>query len=350
MGVRWIGSKARVVGEIMRIVGPTSVGGAFVDAFAGTGVVAQAAAAHGWRVRVNDHLLCATIATAARLTATSEVPFAALGGYEEALKRLQATPSRQGFIWEEYSPASAAHGPYTRMYLTEGNAAKIDGIRAQIAEWDEAGITSPAETRLLIADLLAAVNSVANIAGTYGCFLSHWSPAAKKALTLRPRELAPESCGLEVFNVDVNDVPVAPEDTAYLDPPYTKRQYAAYYHLQETVAHGDRPSVAGKTGLRPWQSKASVYCYKSKALEALTDVVTNLDAHRILLSYSSEGHVVLADLQGHLSALGTVTVHQLGAIGRYRPNKPAVDGGSDVNEYVVELMKATAPDEMVASV
>ena len=44
-------------------------------------------------------------------------------------------------------------------------------------------------------------------------------------------------------------------DTVYLDPPYTKRQYAAYYHVLETLAYGDEPEVSGVTGLRPWEGK-----------------------------------------------------------------------------------------------
>ena len=36
---------------------------------------------------------------------------------------------------------------------------------------------------------------------------------------------------------------VSPGDTVYLDPPYTKRQYASYYHIPETIAYHDEPKV-----------------------------------------------------------------------------------------------------------
>ena len=112
-------------------------------------------------------------------------------------------------------------------------------------------------------------------------------------------------------------------DVAYFDPPYTKRQYAAYYHLLETIAVGDSPDVVGVTGLRPWQSLASDFCYKTKALKAISTLVAATPARRILLSYSSEGHVTLDALREALSAHGEVKVHDLGAIGRYRPNSVA---------------------------
>lgn len=56
---------------------------------------------------------------------------------------------------------------------------------------------------------------------------------------------------------DVFDVPNAAHDLVYLDPPYTKRQYASYYHILETVALGDEPEVKGVAGLRPWKNLAS---------------------------------------------------------------------------------------------
>jgi adenine-specific DNA-methyltransferase len=43
------------------------------------------------------------------------------------------------------------------------------------------------EERLLLADLLAATNRVANIAGTYGCFLSHWNMYGPRQAEIRER-------------------------------------------------------------------------------------------------------------------------------------------------------------------
>jgi adenine-specific DNA-methyltransferase len=350
VAVRWLGSKARVVDELLQVIGPpTGDDAAFVDAFAGTGVVAAGAAKRGWRVRINDHLLCATLASAARLTAKSDVPFRRFGGYHAAIKALQRAPRRHGFIWSQYSPASANEASRARMYFTEENAAKIDGVRATIQSWAAGGVITQVEERLLIADLLGAVDSVANIAGTYGCFLSYWSPQACRPLTLSPRALLERPCDLEVFNVDVKDTPAAPHDTVYLDPPYTKRQYAAYYHIQETVAHGDEPTITGITGLRPWRHKSSDFCYKSRALGALVELAAALDSRRVFLSYSSEGHVALEDLRAGLEGLGALTVYMLGEVGRYRPNRAAVDAGSAVKEYLLELVKTSAAEPELVS-
>lgn len=343
MSARYIGSKARVVAAIVELVGrPTGGASYLVDAFTGTGVVAQNAASRGWPVRINDHLYCAVVMATARVISASAVPFQALGGYARALERLEESSPYGGFIWREYSPRSVHEAGVERRYFTEANAARIDGIRREIAAWSDKALISPCEERLLLADLLAAVNRVANIAGTYGCFLNHWLPGARQELRLSPRSLLPEQVPVETFNVDVYDVPVGVDDVAYFDPPYTKRQYAAYYHVLETIAVGDEPLVGGVTGLRPWEAKASPFCYKTKALNAIVELIRDVEARRVLLSYSSEGHVQRDDLCERLAELGELTVHDVADVGRYRPNQVASATASSVSEYVLELVKVPA--------
>jgi len=348
--VRYIGSKARIVEEILDIIGlPGESDGFFVDAFSGTGVVGAKASALGWPVRFNDHLLSAVIISSARLLGPDSVPFDRLGGYVAAIERLNTVRSRQGFLWREYSPASLRNGvAVERKYFTEGNAAKLDAARATIEEWAVEGLVNDDEKLLLVADVLSAANAVANIAGTYGCFMRNWLEGALKPVHFTARELQEASAPFEVYNGEVVDVPIAEADVAYFDPPYTKRQYAAYYHILETIAHGDEPIVEGITGLRPWQSKASDFCYKTRALGAIESLLAKTEARRIYLSYSSEGHVHRSDLEHSLAPLGHVTFHEIATIGRYRPNQGASETASHVSEYLVELEKAAVSQAAAA--
>lgn len=349
MAVRYIGSKARVADEIADIAGrPT--GGRFVDAFTGTGVVAAAAANKGWHVRVNDFLASSVILAAARLTSAAHAAFTNLGGYEAAVRQLNGLPAEQGgFIWREYSPASSQFSGHERKYFTEWNAARIDAIRRQIGGWADDHLISVQEERVLISDLLVAANRVANTSGTYGCFLSRWTPPALRDLEMVPSPRAADWMEPpHAVTGDVTEVPVDCGDTLYLDPPYTKRQYAAYYHIQETIAYGDAPEVEGKTGLRPWKHLASDFSYRSRALHAITDLVRRSEAGRVLLSYSSEGHVPREELALGLVPLGELHVHDLGPIGRYRPNAAASSAGQVVHEYVFDLRRPAAVAEVAS--
>lgn len=336
MSFRYIGSKARLVDAILTHLGPPN-GGSFVDAFCGTGVVAEAAARRGWPVLLNDHLHSAVVMAAARLVTAEQAPFTGLGGYAGALATLNAVPRRKGFIWAEYSPGSAQRIGFERRYFTEHNAQKIDAIRAAIGRWRRDRRINAHEERLLIGDLLGAANRAANTAGTYGCFLSKWQRQALEPIALHARTLATCHPKVRLSATDAKSVPCSAGDVVYLDPPYTKRQYAAYYHILETIAAGDRPKVEGVCGIRPWRQMASDYCYRTRAVGALHDLVQALPARRMLLSYSTEGHVPLDSLAEALAPLGTVTMHALMQVGRYRPNTAASKAGSGVGEFLIGI-------------
>ena len=338
MGYRYIGSKARVVEEIIRYLGAPLIDGCFIDAFSGTGIVASCAADIGWNIQVNDMMHCAAVMSEAQLVSDKDVPFTHFGGYNRALAEL-GQAEKEGVIWREYSPASYDITGIERKYFTEENAKKIDGIVAKIQEWRRNGEINQAEFALLTATLIVASNNIANIAGTYGCFLSKWQPQALGVLTLRPLEVRKKSVQYTVSTCDVFDLCSKPEDTVYLDPPYTKRQYASYYHILETITLGDEPVVSGVAGLRPWKDRASVFCYKQKACKALAELVAEQRAHRVLISYSNDGHVRLEELINQLEMTGTVSLLELASIGRYRPNVVASTRKPEVKEYLIDYKR-----------
>lgn len=123
----------------------------------------------------------------------------------------------------------------------------------------------------------------------------------------------------------------------YLDPPYTKRQYASYYHILETIAAEDMPIVEGVSGLRPWKEKASDFCYKRKALISMIDLLDSINSKKILLSYSNDGHIDLDELMPEMQKLGQVSVHELKNINRYKSNNET--DGRKVKEYLIVLEK-----------
>ena len=340
MGIRYLGSKARVLDDLACLIGePRAKGGRFVDAFSGTGAVASIAADLGWGVHVNDHLRCARLLSAARMLSEADVSYVALGGYHGAVTRLNASLATEGFLWREYSPASAGHAPRPRRYFTEENAVRLDGMRAQIRRWGAAGVISSVEEDLLLADLIEAASAVANTAGTFGCFLSGWSPTALRTVEVKERILRPDPIRFTADELDVFSVQTEVGDTVYLDPPYTKRQYAAYYHVLETLAHGDEPEVSGVTGLRPWESKASPFCYKSRALPTMLGLIEHIRAERVLISYSVDGHIDLEALVRELEPAGTVEAHRIGEVPRYQPYHSNGSVERNVDEFVIEFRR-----------
>lgn len=288
----------------------------------------------GWAVLANDLLPSASILTRAQLCTFDEAVFAELGGYRSVLDLLNAAQPRVGFFSREYAPGDQDAG---RRYFTNENAQRLDGMRSLLADWSQRGQLTTIEGTLLLGDLIQATNAVANTAGTYGCYLRNFAPNALRPVEVLPRDLLIGREKVEVLVGDARKVDTNSEDVVYLDPPYTKRQYAAYYHILETIVAGDEPIVDGVTGLRPWKDRSSDFCYKRKALRALIDLVRSTRAGRVLISYSDEGHIDLHDLTSALGQLGEVTVHNFGHIRRYTPNEKSRSNGEQVREVVIEL-------------
>lgn len=342
MAFRYIGSKARLTAPLARAIEAFDNGtGRFVDAFSGTGAVSELAASLGWPIWANDALESAIVMTSARLASVADIRMESLGGYAGAVEKLNCLKPSEGPMWRIYSPASSLFDAdhIERRYFTEQNAAAIDAARAQIGQWVDDGLLNDREERLLIADLISAANRVANIAGTYGCFLSRWQNSAHQPLRLKPRELKKEPAELVATVADVAELRPASSDLVYLDPPYTKRQYASYYHILETITLGDEPEVEGVSGLRPWKDKASAFCYKTRALDALVSLVERIASRRVLISYSCEGHVDLDDLCAGLERSGGVECTPVHGVGRYRPNRTASANGDSVTEYVLSYTR-----------
>jgi adenine-specific DNA-methyltransferase len=333
--VEFLGNKFQlldfILGAIEREVGePTAI----ADLFCGTASVSRALRERGYTVAANDHLgLCTTLAEAVLLNDGTPRFEGILGDidpsgeepYDAVLAHLNQLPPTEGFIFRTYSPASEANCGTNRMYFTEVNAGRIDSIRAQLAAWEAR--LARGERALLLADLIRAVTAVSNTAGTYGCYLKYWKPRARLPLTLTRTDDLPRGApkhSVTCYDADVAatalDVPVV-----YADPPYTKRQYAAYYHLLETIVHNDEPTVTGTTGLRPWEGKSSDFCYRRLAPEALRRLVGKLRCRHFFLSYNEDGqmeHQVIIDI---LKEFGEVNVVER-AYRRYRSNAASRKG------------------------
>jgi adenine-specific methyltransferase len=141
----------------------------------------------------------------------------------------------------------------------------------------------------LLASLLEAIDKVANTASVYGAFLKKLKESAKKPLILKPIFPPINDYENEVFNEDINSfIKGRKFDVVYLDPPYNERQYSANYHLLETIAKYDIPTIKGKTGLRDYNEQKSLYSKKTEVKQIFSDLIQNLDAKYIFLSYNDE--------------------------------------------------------------
>jgi adenine-specific DNA-methyltransferase len=352
MSIEFIGHKGQLLNFLLSKIGEETGGktGTLIDLFCGTAAVSAAFARSGHRIIANDNLQwCSTFAEAALLNNGGprfRTLIGALGRlndhtprrsfYSEIIALLNELHPIKGFFYRTYSPAAAEFCGTARMYFTAVNAGRIDAVRAKIFDWDAAQLLRRGERAALLRDLALAANKISNTAGTYGCYLKHWKAKALKPLVLEPH--AP-TISSQVHAVHCDDaLNVATRfsaDTIYADPPYTKRQYAAYYHVLETIARGDTPLVTGTTGLRPWKQWQSDFCHKKRAPAALESLIRSVQCRDFFLSYNEDGQIPSPQVKEILSIRGSVKVFSF-QHRRYR-SSDLVHKGPEVTEHLYHV-------------
>ena len=341
MSFRYLGNKTRladwIVGEIARVL---PAGSSIADPMCGTASVSLALARAGYSVTAADALTFPVIHARARLLTKQAPAFKALGGYDKALEWMRSASPVEGYFFQEFGETGRpANGRAPRLYFSATNAAHIDGIRDGIRKLATSGAITEVEHTVLLHHLILATNKVANISGTYGYFLRKLCRPALQPLTFDPIEFEWTPGHHAVLQGPVEEhAALIRTDAVYLDPPYTKRQYAGNYHVLETLAREDEPVAAGDGGLRPWTDQASDFCYRRSAGQAFRETLKQLAVPHVFISYSEDGQVQEDDLLSILSDFGKVTLHEQSHV-RYRSNDRVKDGSVLERLYHVETFQ-----------
>lgn len=344
---RYIGNKTRLTPWLVsRISEVTPPGGIVADPMCGTASVSEALREAGFRVIASDIMTYAVHHARVRLLLNGPPAFAGLGStYADTLDLLNRLSPENGLFHREYSPdGKPLNGESPRKYLTSANAALLDAMNGRINAWFAHGAISEIENSLLRHNLIMAVNRVANIAGTYGHYRSTFSKASLGGLLLTPTSFQPEfRTDHIVMQGPAEDVAARiVADTCYIDPPYMKRQYAANYHLIETVARGDEPEAVGVSGLRPWRDQYSVFCTRTRIQDAFRQIIDKSDCPVFLISYSSDGLLDESELGELFGPLGAMSLEKR-VFPRFKSNQSNL--GAHVTEFLITLRK---PNDAVA--
>lgn len=342
--MRYLGNKTKLLGFIDEVVAKYQIcGETFVDLFSGTCSVGDHFKDR-FQVIANDYMFYAKVLAEAKLSNAS-VP---------AFSKFVAKHQMDPFEWlnsrgYDYDDGYFVLNNYTpraeRMYFTEENALKIDGIRLDIEELYKDGYLEENEYYFLLASLLESVLRVSNTSGTFQAFFKFWETRATKQFLLSPLEFEEtqlkSSCN-EAHCQDANVLARSLEgDIVYIDPPYTITQYTNSYHVLETIARYDSPELFGKTGRRK-NRVLSGYSNKHAAILEFEDLFRQLNFEHVLVSYSNQSIVPLEELVSLASLFainGEVHVEKL-AYREYSTNNQSYkDDGDGLKEAIIYFKK-----------
>lgn len=334
--IKYLGSKRTLIPAILELVSTIPRVTSVLDLFSGTSRVGHALKREGYRVVANDHNRYAATLARCYVQADRET-------VEHDANRLIA----------EFNELHGRAGWFTQTFCEQArfiqpkNGARIDAIREAIAEKN----LEPELESVVLVSLMEAADRVDSTCGIQMAYLKQWAPRSDKDIELRlPDLLSRSSHGKgKAMHLDALDAAQRISvDVAYLDPPYNQHNYLANYHMWESLIAWDRPDVYGIAQKRvDCQTRKSPFNSKRKAYDAFSELVGNIDARVVIISFNDEGYIKRPEMEALLADIGDVTVlshdykRYVGAqIGIYNPSGEKVGAVKHLRNteylYVVE--------------
>ena len=327
--IAYIGNKRKLLPLIYKAIENAGITPgekiSFFDVFSGSGVVSRFAKFLGFEVFSNDWEYYAYVLNRGFLD-VNESDIAELFGsreeFEILLDTINAAPSpreEDQYIAKFYAPkefdVEQVDYKTERLFYTRENALAIDKIRNQLEEYKkkpdfgEKSSKSEKVFYLLLANLLYEAATHTNTSGVFKAFHKEFGGHGKDALTrimkkieLHSPVLIDSKAPVHIFQENANELArkIKGIDIAYLDPPYNQHQYGSNYHMLNTIAKWDKipaPLELNAKGMlkkkaairEDWVNTRSDYCYKDSAERSFEDLILNLDARFIFISYSTDG-------------------------------------------------------------
>ena len=333
-----------------------------LDLFAGSGSVSRLLKTLDLEVYSNDWEYYSYILNYAHIHVNIEETknmFIHTGGLQntiETINNINRIKNKDRYISKYYSPKNDYNPDLKneRLFYTQYNGTKIDIIRHNIEELSKNNAINQKEYFYLIASLIYEAATHTNTSGVFKAFHSGFGGRNKDALS---RILTPISLKeLPLYNgkkgyvsmLDANEFAIKNKDKkfdlVYLDPPYNQHQYGSNYHLLNTIALWDKPKInkniyingkkTDKGGIRKdWIKTKSDYCYKKTAKNSLINLLDNINANHIVMSYSTDGIIEFDDLISILENKGSLRITTSEYV-KYRGAKRSIVNKTKNIEYL----------------
>jgi len=320
------------------------------DVFTGTGIVARHCKQFSHSLLVNDLEKYATVTAECYLSNKGEINLLALNDlYNELLSNIEKYPLEEGIITKLYSPENDNKiKKDERVFYTRRNAMYIDTMRKLIQS-----VPLPYQ-KYFLAPLIAKASVHANTSGVFKGFhknketgLGQFGGSNNDALfRIKGNIVLPFpvfsnfNCNYNVYNGDsnqiINEVPEV--DLAYLDPPYNQHPYGSNYFMLNLILENKHPKKISNVSGIPDNWNRSAYNKKQHAYSALSELVENIKAKFVLISFNSEGFISLDEMKNMLKKTGKVQVLET-SYNTFRGCRNLDDRDIHVTEYLYLLEK-----------
>ncbi|EAJ5673211.1 DNA modification methylase [Campylobacter lari] len=284
----------------------------FCDVFSGSGVVSRFVRPYASFIMANDLEDYSKIINECYLSNQNEQLLQELKKYYVFLT--SDLKLKKGFISELYAPNDDEYiQKNERVFYTLKNAMYLDSMREKISS-----LPSNIQ-KYFIAPLIYEASVHANTSGVFKGFYKDKNGIGKFGgnganaltrikgnITLKMPVFSNFICEYEVFQKDANILAKELDsfDVAYLDPPYNQHPYGSNYFMLNLIANYKKPKEISKVSGIPKDWNRSAFNKEKKAEDALFDLINDLKAKIVLLSYNCEGFVKKENFTKRLQSLG----------------------------------------------
>ena len=287
-----------------------------LDAFSGSGVVSRYLKQFSECLYTNDLEDYARVLNTCYLANSDAVREARLPERFSALVERLPQELAPGLLATHYAPQDDTHiCPGERVFYTRRNAVYLDSARRLIEE-------QPEEVQpFFLAPLLYAASVHTNTSGVFKGFyknaegVGQFGGRARNALQricadieLQLPVFSRFDCEHHVLQGDAAELPaVLPElDIAYVDPPYNQHPYGSNYFMLNLLLRNEPPMDCSPVSGIPTDWNRSAYNRRRDAAASLRQLLTELPARFVLVSYNSEGFINPQEMKQLLTPLGRV--------------------------------------------
>jgi len=291
--IKYLGSKRVLIPVLGQIADAARDKGArtALDLFSGTTRVAQEFKRQGLETTACD------IASYSEILAQCYIAICAdtvdLDELRLILDELSALPGKAAYFTKAFCEDSH--------YFQVKNGMRIDAIRDAI----ESEYKNHAYYPILLTSLMLAADRVDSTTGIQMAYLKEYAQRSYNDLELRVPELIQGDGHAHRGDALELSKQLGHFDFAYLDPPYNQHRYFTNYHIWETLIRWDAPKYYGiackRCDARDDETK-SLFNSKPKMAAALRQVIDNLDASTMVVSYNNESWVTAREIEKWLAA------------------------------------------------
>ena len=347
-----------------------------LDVFGGSGIISRYLKQFSSSIAVNDLEKYSYIINSCYLANKSEIDFSLLQDLYHKVIKIIDTKMKEldllrndkkyvasGFISDLYSPEDSNNIKASeRCFYTTYNANYLDIARQTIDS------VVPENYKVyFIAPLLSEASIHANTAGIFKGFyknsktgVGQFGGNGKNALSrimgkikLPLPVFSDFECKYKVFNEDANTLVLSEKlydkdflngeeefDLAYFDPPYNQHPYGSNYFMLNLIADYKAPDIGkiSRVSGIPNDWNRSSYNKKKLVSDVFFELIKNVRAKYVLISFNSEGFIQKDEMIKLLSKNGKVHVLE-SKYNTFRGSRNLNNRNIHVKEYLFLLEK-----------